>query len=264
MNIGGDTAIKQKECERRFFVNIVILTALGVGGATVFGALLGFVMKGFSQRYGGLIMSFASGVMLASAMLGLILPSLELGGDFAPVVTIPAIFIGAIILDLGERLVPEGELPSSFETGDRRRGVIMFVFAIALHNLPEGMAAGVGFLTGDISDAMFIALGIAIQNLPEGMVLIAPMISAGISPGRAFFYAFLTGVIEVVGTFLGYFAARSVSVILPFALALAGGTMIYVISGDIMRCPDGEGTKYSGYSLLIGFSLMLIFNFILN
>ena len=82
----------------------------------------------------------------------------------------------------------------------------MFVFAIALHNLPEGMAAGVGFLTGDISDAMFIALGIAIQNLPEGMVLIAPMISAGISPGRAFFYAFLTGVIEVVGTFLGYFA----------------------------------------------------------
>ena len=213
MDIGGDTAIKQKECERRFFVNIVILTALGVGGATVFGALLGFVMKGFSQRYGGLIMSFASGVMLASAMLGLILPSLELGGDFAPVVTIPAIFIGAIILDLGERLVPEGELPSSFETGDRRRGVIMFVFAIALHNLPEGMAAGVGFLTGDISDAMFIALGIAIQNLPEGMVLIAPMISAGISPGRAFFYAFLTGVIEVVGTFLGYFAARSVSVL---------------------------------------------------
>lgn len=244
--------------------NIVILTALGVGGATVAGAALGLLLKGFSTKYGGLIMSFASGVMLASGVLGLILPSLELGGRFAPLVTIPAIFLGAVILDLGEKFLPEEKLPSCDDGANCRREVMLFVMAIALHNLPEGMAAGVGFFTGDISDALFIASGIAVQNLPEGMVLIPPMISAGISPIRAFLYALLTGVIEVLGTFIGYVAVGAVSVILPFALALAGGTMIYVISGDIMRTQAGEGERYSGYSLLIGFSLMLVFNFVLS
>ncbi len=242
---------------------IVILTALGVGGATVLGAGLGFVLKNFSVRYGGVIMSFASGVMLASSMLGLILPSLELGGAFAPLVTIPAIFIGAVILDIAERAVPEGSFPADKENKNHKREVMLFVLAIALHNLPEGMAAGVGFFTGDISDAFFIAVGIAVQNLPEGMVLIPPMLSVGISPKKAFLYSALTGAIEVIGTFLGFMAVSAVSVILPFALALAGGTMIYVISGDMMRTPAGEGEKYAGYALLIGFSLMLIVNFIL-
>lgn len=245
-------------------MTVVLLTALGVGGATVLGAVFGFLLKNFSSRYGGLIMSFASGVMLASAMLGLIIPSLESGGKYAPFITIPAIFIGAAILDLIEKILPDGGYPKRDENDGKRREIMLFVIAIALHNLPEGMAAGVGFWTGDASDAVFIALGIAIQNFPEGMVLIAPMLSCGISPARTFYYAFLTGVIEVLGTFVGYFAAGAAAVVLPFALALAGGTMIYVISQDIMRGPSGAGEKYSGYALLIGFSLMLIFNFILS
>lgn len=244
-------------------MGIVILTALGVGGATVIGAVLGFLLKGFSSKYGALIMAFASGVMLASAMLGLILPSLELGGSFAPLVTIPAIFLGAVLLDLIEKFLPEDAEALCETAENRQRSVMLFVFAIALHNLPEGMAAGVGFWTGDLSDAFFIALGIAIQNLPEGMVLIAPMLSAGISPKRTFFYAFLTGVIEIIGTFIGYFAVGFASVLLPFVLAFAGGTMIYVISEDMMRDGVSEKNNHASYSLLIGFSLMLIFNFVL-
>ena len=241
---------------------VVILTALGVGGATVFGAVLGFLLKDFSHKYGNMVMSFASGVMLASAMLGLILPSLELGGAFAPLITIPAIFLGAAALDLIDKFLPgESDAPTGVNVGTRR-SVMLFVLAIALHNLPEGMAAGVGFFTGDISDAMFIAVGIAVQNLPEGLVVIAPMLSAGISPGRTFFYAFLTGVIEILGTFIGYFAVSVAEVVLPFVLALAGGTMIYVICEDMMKERGGED-KYSGYAFLIGFSLMLVFNFML-
>ncbi len=243
-------------------MTVLVLTALGVGGATVLGAVFGFILKGFSEKYGSLIMFFASGVMLASAMMGLILPSLELGGDFAPLITIPAIFLGAIVLDAMEKILPENQTISSDEE-TKRRSVLMFVFAIALHNLPEGLAAGVGFYAGDLSDALFIALGIAFQNLPEGMVLIAPMLSLGISPAKTFFYAALTGLIEVIGTFIGYFAISLSTAILPFALALAGGTMIYVISEDMMRERGGRGEKYCSYALLVGFSLMLIISFLL-
>ena len=245
-------------------LDIVFLVAFGVGGATVLGAVFGFLMKGFSVKYGGLIMYFASGVMLASAMLGLILPSLELGGELAPLVTIPAIFVGAFVLDFFEKILPD-TAPKNFESDiSHRREVMLFVLAIALHNLPEGMAAGVGFHTGDLSDVLFISLGIAFQNLPEGMVLIPPMLSVGISPWKTFGIACLTGAIEVLGTFIGYFAVALSSAVLPFALALAGGTMIYVISEDMMRERGGVAENLSGYALLIGFSLMLIFNFILN
>ncbi len=243
-------------------MTVLVLTALGVGGATVLGAVFGFLLRGFSEKYGSLIMFFASGVMLASAMMGLILPSLELGGEYAPLITIPAIFIGAVILDRAEKILPESAGLSGAEQ-TRRRSVLMFVFAIALHNLPEGLAAGVGFYAGDLSDALFIALGIAFQNLPEGMVLIAPMLSLGISPGRTFCYAALTGLIEVAGTFIGYFAISLSQAVLPFALALAGGTMIYVISEDMMRDRGGRGERYCSYSLLVGFSLMLIVSFLL-
>lgn len=241
-------------------MEIVILTALGVGGATVAGAALGFIFRKFSLKYGGLIMAFASGVMLSSSMMGLILPSLELGGDYAPLITIPAIFLGAMLLDFIEKFLPSEDSPPPGEK--ERRAVMLFVLAIALHNLPEGMAAGVGFWTGDLSDALFISLGIAVQNLPEGMVLIPPMISAGVSPVRAFVYAFLTGVIEVIGTFIGYFAVGAASFMLPAALAFAGGTMIYVISEDMLR--DKEENHHFGYALLLGFSLMLVFNFVLK
>ncbi len=244
------------------FVEVLVLTALGVGGATVLGAVFGFILKGFTEKYGSLIMFFASGVMLASAVCGLILPSLELGGSFAPLITIPAIFAGALILDSMERILPS-EPEISDDENAKRRSVLMFVFAIALHNLPEGLAAGVGFYAGDLSDALFIALGIAFQNLPEGMVLIAPMLSLGISPARTFLYAALTGLIEVIGTFIGYFAIGLSEAVLPFALALAGGTMIYVISEDMMRDREGCGEKYCSYSLLVGFSLMLIVSFLL-
>ena len=247
-----------------FLVGSVSLAALGVGGATVFGAALGFVFKKISEKYGSLIMYFASGVMLASAMLGLILPSLELGGDLAPLVTVPAIFVGALVLDFFEKILPDERAGAFCLTEKNARPVMLFVMAIALHNLPEGMAAGVGFHTGDFKDALFISLGIAFQNLPEGMVLISPMLSLGISKKKTFLYACLTGVIEVFGTFIGYFAVGLAKMVLPFALALAGGTMIYVISEDMMRERGGEGEGLCGYALLIGFSLMLVFNFVIK
>ena len=130
--------------------------------------------------------------------------------------------------------------------------------AIAIHNLPEGIAAGVGFGTGNNEDALIIAAGIALQNIPEGMVIIGPMLAAGIKPGRTFFIALLTGIVEVLGTLLGYFAVTISAAVLPFALAFAGGTMLYVISDEMIPETHAHGEERGAtYALLAGFCLML-------
>ena len=143
--------------------------------------------------------------------------------------------------------------------------VLLFVTAIAIHNLPEGIAAGVSFGSNAPNGALLIAGGIALQNIPEGMVIIGPMLAAGVSPKRTFIAAMLTGVVEVIGTLLGYFAASIASAILPFALALAGGTMLYVISDEMIPVTHALGYQRGAtYSLLIGFCLMLVSDVLLG
>ena len=142
--------------------------------------------------------------------------------------------------------------------------ILLFVLAIAIHNLPEGIAAGVGFGGGDTTNAFLIAGGIALQNIPEGMVIIAPMLASGISKRRTFFIASMTGLVEVIGTFIGYFAVQVAEVILPFSLAFAGGTMLYVISDEMIPETHAHGSERGAtYALLAGFCLMLVFDFLL-
>ena len=135
---------------------------------------------------------------------------------------------------------------------------MLFVTAIAIHNLPEGIVSGVGFGSGDTGQALLIAGGIALQNIPEGMVIIAPMLAAGVSPRKTFIYALITGLIEVAGTFLGYIAVNIATVILPLALSFAGGAMLYVISDEMIPETHAHGSQRGAtYSLLIGFCVML-------
>ncbi len=244
---------------------IVVLTALGVGGATVIGSLIGFIFKKLSHRFSDIILSFAAGVMLAAAVLGLILPALDYGGKWGLVMTVAGIFAGALCLNLIDKLVPHlhqfvgaGE---GHPANEKLNKVLLFVMAIAIHNLPEGLAAGVGFGSGDTSQALLIAGGIALQNIPEGMVIIGPMLAAGVSPRRTVICALFTGLIEVVGTFVGYLAVSISTAILPFALAFAGGTMLYVISDEMIPETHSHGSQRGAtYALLIGFCLMLVFD----
>ena len=250
-------------------MEMVLLTALGVGGATVFGSLVGFLFKNISHKFSDIVLSFAAGVMLAAAVLGLILPSLEYGGDLAIVITIVGIFAGALCLNLIDKLVPHlhklvGPDLEPHNNANLSK-VLLFVTAIAIHNLPEGIAAGVSFGAGDNSQALLIAGGIALQNIPEGMVIIGPMLAAGVSPKRTFLCALATGLIEVVGTLLGFFAVTVASAILPFALAFAGGTMLYVISDEMIPETHAHGSqKGATYALLAGFCLMLISDVLLG
>lgn len=246
-------------------MEMVLLTALGVGGATVIGAVLGFVFKKVSHRFSDIVLSFAAGVMLAAAVIGLILPSLEHGGENGLPMTLIGIFCGAVCLNLMDRLVPHLHRLSGVEQeqhpdqSTKLNKVLLFVMAIAIHNLPEGIAAGVGFGTGNPGEAFTIAAGIALQNIPEGMVIIGPMLAAGMRPGRTFFAALMTGLVEVLGTLLGYFAVSLSTAVLPFALAFAGGTMLYVISDEMIPETHAHGSQRGAtYALLAGFGLMLV------
>jgi ZIP family zinc transporter len=210
--------------------------------------------------------------MLAAAVIGLILPAIEYGGDNALTLTliIVFIFIGAFCLTLIDKLVPHlhklaGLDQEAHKNNPKIGKIMLFVFAIAIHNLPEGIAAGVGFGSGDINGALLIAVGIALQNIPEGMIIISPMLSAGISKGRTFIYALITGLIEVVGTFIGYFAVSFSTAILPYALAFAGGTMLYVISDEMLSETHAHGSQRGAtYSLIIGFCVMLVLDILLG
>ena len=143
--------------------------------------------------------------------------------------------------------------------------VLLFVTAIAIHNLPEGIAAGVGFGSDNQTQALLIAGGIALQNIPEGMVIIGPMLAAGVSTKKALIIGLITGLVEVVGTFIGYFAVTLSSAILPFALAFAGGTMLYVISDEMIPETHAHGAQRGAtYALLVGFCVMLISDVLLG
>ena len=259
-------------------MQLVLLTAFGVGGATIIGALIGFTFKNISHKFTDYIMGFAAGVMLSAAVIGLVLPSLEYGDKpYGVLVTVIGIFCGAFCLNLLDKIIPhlhgsadiecgtcEGCLPGRNNT-EQLDKVLLFVLAIGIHNLPEGIAAGVTFGTGNVADALIVAGGIALQNIPEGMVIIAPMLAIGVKPLRTFAIAASTGVIEVIGTLIGFFAVNVSLFILPFALAFAGGTMIYVVSDEMIPETHAHGNERgSTYALLIGFCVMIAMDYFLG
>ena len=247
-------------------MKLVALTAFGVGGATLLGVLIGFIFKNLTHKFSDIVLSFAAGIMFSAAVIGLILPAVDNGGIFKAIF---GIFLGAFCLNLLDKLVPhnhnftgvDGE--KHYENKNVSK-IMLFVLAIAIHNLPEGLAAGVAFGV-DNTEGLLIAGGIALQNIPEGMAIIGPMLAAGISKKKTFIFAALTGVIEIVGTFLGYFAVNIASAVLPYALSFAGGTMLYIISDEMIPETHAHGShRGATYSLLVGFCLMLVFDFFLG
>ena len=260
-------------------MQLVLLTALGVGGATVIGAIIGFLFKNISHKFSDVVLSFAAGIMLSAAVLGLVVPSVEHAvasvGNIGILITVIGVVLGAVCMKLIDLLVPhlhklgaDAEGGKDIEPHRTRTSldkVILFVLAIAIHNFPEGIAAGVGFGSGNSAQALLIAGGIALQNIPEGMVIIGPMLGAGIKPARTFIIAALTGAVEIVGTLIGYFAVSIASAILPFALAFAGGTMLYVISDEMIPETHAHGSQRGAtYALLVGFCLMLVSDVLLG
>lgn len=246
-------------------MNFVLITAVGVGGATIIGSLIGFLFKGISHKFSDYILAFASGVMLSASIIGLILPSIEKERPITLVLSVIGIVTGALLIGVIDRAVPHFHRILAKDAKDECIDkVLLFVIAIAIHNIPEGIAAGVGFGSDNPADAIMIACGIALQNLPEGMVLISPMLSAGISPVKTLLIAVFTGVIEIVFTIVGFLTVSISDALLPFLLSFAGGTMIFVISDEMIPETHADGNeKGATFALIIGFCLMIVIDYLI-
>ncbi len=250
-------------------MEMLILTALGIGGATIVGAGIGFCVKNVSHKVNDIILSFAAGIMLAAAVNGLVAPAFEGMEGVKLLLPVAGIFAGALFLNAMDRLTPHLHKLSGVDeeahtdSGDISKAML-FVMAVAIHNLPEGMAAGVGFGNDDVSAAMTVAIGIALQNIPEGIITVSPLVMSGVKPVRAFVLAAVTGLVEVLGTMLGFFMAGVSSTILPFVLAFAGGTMLYIISDEMIPETHSHGYERTAtYALLVGFCLMVVMDAVL-
>ncbi|NMB34052.1 MAG: ZIP family metal transporter [Clostridium sp.] len=242
---------------------LILIVAIAVGISTALGSLIGLLFQGLPHKYNDILLGFAAGVMLAAAILGLIIPSVEMVGKYGLWLVGLAIFMGAVFLSFMDKLTPHLHYLSGVEIekhgyNESIDKVLLFVLAIAIHNFPEGIAAGVGFGAENIGGAMTVAIGISLQNIPEGLVIIPPMLSAGISKKRAFLIGSGTGLMGFIGTFVGYYASSISQKFLPFALAFAGGVMLYIISDEMIPDTHSHGyEKGATYSLLFGFVLML-------
>lgn len=244
-------------------MKLVILTALGVGGATVFGSVIGFFVKRVPRRFSELTVGFAAGIMLAAAVWGLIIPSLGGGSAAETAVTVSGLMSGALFIGFCQRFIPALRFAAGegFEEGEAD-SALMLLFAMAVHNLPEGLAAGVSLGSGDTAGALAVAVSIGLQNIPEGMAVIPPMLAVGIKRRRAFVLALFTGISEVIGTFAGYRAVTFFEGLLPASLAFAGGAMIYIIADEMI--PRAKALGRSGaYAFTAGICVMLLLELIL-
>ena len=241
----------------------VWLSAAGLSIAPVIGALIGFGIKELPHKWNDAVLGFCAGIMLAAASLGLIVPALEQagGGWWLPVTGVVA---GVLFLNVLDWVTPHMHKITGLDQEEHRNNasidrILLFVMAIALHKLPEGMAAGVGFNAEETSDAWAVTLGIALQNIPEGMVVIAPLLLAGVKKWRAFVISLAIALLEVVGVWLGYGMGAISEMLLPVMLAFAGGAMLYVVSDEMIPETHAHGyQKLATYSLIAGFMVLAL------
>ena len=241
----------------------VWISALALCLASVIGSLIGLTFKGLSHKANDIIMGFCAGIMLAASVVGLILPATEMtaGGGWWQVAI--GVLLGAIFLNLLDNITPHlhritGLEPESHNNNAQINKVLLFVLAIALHKLPEGIAAGVSFNNDSESAAWSVTFGLALQNIPEGMVVISPLLLAGVSRWRTFFISLAIGLLEIVGVWIGYGLGAISLVMLPVMLAFAGGAMLYVISDEMIPETHAHGYhKAATYALLCGFMTLV-------
>ncbi|RJP43102.1 MAG: ZIP family metal transporter [Desulfobacteraceae bacterium] len=236
-----------------------LLAGLGTG----IGALPVLFFKDVSRNLLNIMLGAAAGVMLAATAFSLIVPGIESGNLLWPgygvFVVMAGILFGAISLDLVDKWLPHEHFFKGPEgpASDIKR-IWLFVFAIAIHNFPEGLAVGVGFGTGDIAAGTTLAIGIGLQNMPEGLAVALPLIGLGYSRWKAIGIATLTGLVEPVGGLLGAGAVTVFQPILPFALAYAAGAMLFVISDEIIPETHSRGkSRQATYGVMIGFIIMM-------
>jgi ZIP family zinc transporter len=250
-------------------VNIILLGSLAsllAGLMTAVGAVPALFGRDISYRAQDVLLGFAAGVMLAASFFSLIIPAIDAAGDLYGGQLIPAtiavigILLGVVAIAAANELVPHQHFVQGREGPETKTAskVWLFVAAITIHNFPEGMAVGVGFGAGDLTNAIALAVGIGLQNAPEGLAVAVALVAEGSSRSRAFLIASATALVEPVGGVLGVSVVALFQVLLPWALTFAAGAMLYVISHEIIPETHSRGFQREATAgLAIGLVLML-------
>lgn len=248
-----------------------ILASTLAGLATGAGALPILFFRDISPRLINVMLGGAAGVMLAATSFSLIIPGIDYGNQLWPgmgvYVVICGMLFGAAFLDRVDNWLPhehfvmgeEGAASMGREgPASRLKKVWLFIFAITIHNFPEGLAVGVGFGTGDVGGGTSLAIGIGIQNMPEGLAVALPLIGLGYNRWKALGYAALTGLVEPVGGVLGVASVTVFQQILPIGLAFAAGAMLFVISDEIIPETHSKGkSRIATFGVMVGFVVMM-------
>ena len=239
---------------------------------TTLGAAMVFLMKKeMNKKVEKILLGFASGVMIAASVWSLLIPSIEMAETQRKVAWIPAaigFLLGIVFLLVLDSVVPHMHLESENPEGmkSKLKKTTMMVFAVTLHNIPEGMAVGVTFAGAlaqnagiTMAGAFALAVGIAIQNFPEGAIISMPLKSEGVSKSRAFLYGTLSGIVEPIGALITILLTNAVVPILPYLLSFAAGAMIYVVVEELIpESQTGEHSNIGTIGVAIGFTIMMI------
>lgn len=247
--------------------------SLAAGLVTSLGALPVLLGVDISRRLTNAMLGFAAGVMLAASFFSLIIPGLGIArvnfpGQWLPaIVVVGGVVLGAATIGLLNEFVPHEHFIQGRQgpAVERMERVWLFVLAITMHNLPEGLAVGVGFGEGNNARAVTLATGIGLQNAPEGLAVALALVSVGYSRVKAFVIATLTGAVEPITGLLGAYAVSLSLLLLPGVMAFAAGAMIYVISHEIIPETHRHGSEtLATVGLVAGLALMMLLDIALS
>lgn len=239
---------------------------------TMLGSAMVFFMKNkMNLKVQKLLLGFAAGVMIAASIWSLLIPSINMAEEQGKIAWIPAVtgfLLGIIFLLVLDSIIPHMHLNNDKPEGikSKLKKTTMMIFAVTLHNIPEGMAVGVTFagaLLGNtgitMAGAFALAIGIAIQNFPEGAIISMPLKSEGVSKTKAFLYGTLSGIVEPIGAIITILLTETVVPILPYLLSFAAGAMIYVVVEELIpESQTGEHSNIGTLGVAIGFAIMMI------
>lgn len=252
------------------YAKIAWVTLLPLLGTSLGAAMVFFLKKEISGTLKKVLTGFAAGVMTAASFWSLLAPALEESAHLGRLAFLPAavgFLVGVGFLLLLDEVTPHMHLDRHTEGADSHLSwTTKLIFAVTLHNIPEGMTVGVvcaGWLAGEAhityAGAIALALGIALQNFPEGAVVSMPLRAQGMSKAKTFWLGVLSGVVEPIATILTIFAAKAVVPLMPYFLSFAAGAMIYVVVDELIpEMSEGEHSNSGAIAFALGFIVMMI------
>lgn len=243
------------------------------GLATGVGALPALLIRTLSERAQGILLGFGGGVMLAATSFSLLVPGAEaaLGLGYsqwtAALIMVAGKSLGALFLESAHRFFPHEHFFKGQEGGRavHLKRIWLFVMAITLHNFPEGLAVGVGFHGSEVPGSLALVVGIGLQNMPEGLVVALSLVGQKYSRAFAFWVALMTGLVEPIGGLVGATVVSIAHSLLPWGMAFAAGSMLFVISDEIIPESHRQGLEREGtFGVILGFGVMMLLDIALG